>query len=305
MFEQRDPAALLERLRQQHIEDRPSEARRRRLLESISANHEQELQYSRPQQPLGAKVLSVAPWALAAMAIFCAGYFWRAPPSIEAEPAISQRSMVPPRKAPNPPCVRAVGNDGLIADFEHAVSEHTDTAPVLHQRDGRVGRWFHRRNTTGDMIQPEPLRIVDHPEATEANRRALRIAGPPPVGWGANAGIELQRCYDASAYAGIEFRARGSGVIFVGFQTVASVPLEFGGNCTTKCWFTAGRYFALSDQFATHRISWQDLSSPEPDYDVSKELLQLTFSVQSGSKPYEFYLDDLRFIPKEASQGLK
>ncbi len=305
MSEQRDPAALLERLREQHLEDRPSEARRRSLLEDISANHRQQLEHSQPRRPLLAKAVSIAPWALAALVIFCAGYFWRAPPSLEAEPTGWSRLMVRPPWTPSRQCVRATGNDGLIADFEAVDFEHTDTALVLQQRDGRIGRWFHRRNTTGDMIQPQPLQIVDAPEATEGSRRALRIAGPPPVGWGANAGIELRRCYDASAYSGIEFRARGSGVLFVGFQTVASVPRDFGGNCTNKCWFTAGRYLALSDHFETHRISWQDLTSPEPDYDVSKQLLQLTFSVQSGPRPYEFYLDDLRFIPKEASPESK
>jgi hypothetical protein len=142
----------------------------------------------------------------------------------------------------------------------------------------------------------QPLKVVALADSAPRDQRVLLVAGPPPVGWGANFGIRFSRCYDASAYLGFEFRVRGPGTMFVGFQTMDSVPLDMGGRCTTKCWFTGGRYLVLEEAFTTHRILWSDVSPPDPSSDVSRELLQISFNVQSGTEPYELWLDDLRLI---------
>lgn len=194
-------------------------------------------------------------------------------------------------------CIRARGDDGLLNDFERPIAP--GSAIAVEQRDGRTGEWFHLRNTSGMDAQPEPLRIVGVSQTNTGDQKALQVAGPARVGWGANAGIRFEQCYDASAYAGIEFRARGKGGVFVGLQTLDSVPVELGGRCTSKCWFTGGRYLVLTEQFTTYRIRWQDLSPPDPTYDMAKELLQLMFSVQSGPEPYEFWVDDLRLLRRD------
>jgi hypothetical protein len=193
------------------------------------------------------------------------------------------------------PCTIARGDDGLVADFEQP-TQLLGARPTIVRRDGRDGTWVHRRNRIRDFWDAQPLLVATSPEATPASQSALEIAGPAPTGAGASAGLRLKHCYDASAYSGIEFRARGPGPVFVALQTLSSVPTQQGGHCTDKCWFTGGRYIALSDRFETYRIRWQDVVAPEPDYDVSKELLEILFVVQSGPTPYSFWLDDVKFV---------
>lgn len=308
---QRAPLGLDE-LRQAHLADRPAPLRREALLAALReirfapntspAVHHQPVMWAKP-----IAATSLATGLLAAL-VGVLLIERDDPQRIEPEPpADGAGSQFMARAGESGAqglggssagaCVRARGDDGLLADFEQSVAV-PGAQLTIRPRDGRSGNWFHQRNIGGQMAQPQPLRILESPEATHENRQALRIAGPATTGWGANAGVQFDRCYDGSAYAGVEFRARGSGLLFVGLQTSDSIPVEFGGRCTQKCWFTAGRHIVLSDRFATHRIRWEDVSSPDPSYEVPKELMQLMFSVQSGPEPYEFWLDDLRFIPE-------
>lgn len=333
-FRQTRRVIELDELREEHLGDRPSRRRRLELIERVRFIHSEPL----PRQPSalqtsGASRHTVAGrrtgWALllgaalgaagAAATFLAPGILGRDMQRIEAEPpAASVEAGATPWGRPRggamstsgdesgeptlvatvavPSCIRARGDDGLLNDFERPVVDGETIS--TRSRDGRTGEWFHVRNMGGSASQAEPLRILPSPEQPAGDEHALRIAGPPRVGWGANAGIRFSSCYDASAYAGLELRARGRGALFVGFQTLDSVPTELGGRCTNKCWFTGGRYIVLSEKFTTHRILWRDVSAPDPTYDVSKELMQLTFSVQSGPEPYEFWLDDLRLIPE-------
>jgi len=205
------------------------------------------------------------------------------------------------------PCSTAEGDDGRIVEFGAparvsplgygigAPPSQVGEGLAIAARDHRSGMWFHTRSLGDGNALPAPLLVAESPEATREHPYALRAEGPPPVGWGANVGVRFERCYDASAYAGVELRLKGKGVVFVGLQTPTSVPVDFGGRCTTRCWYTSGRNFALDGQFTTQRILWKDLQQ-QADKPVERELLQIMISLQSGPDPYELWVSDLRFV---------
>ncbi len=231
-------------------------------------------------------------------------------PGIHPEPTqaakVRESDVVQPTRGP---CTVARGNAGAVASFSEAVQippasygpggNMGPSAFAIPELDGRRGTWFHARNSVGEVGVPQGLSIAIPPGNGDERSLAINAAGPPPVGWGANFGVRFEPCYDASAYAGVEVTMRGSGVIFVGLQTLDSVPVEFGGRCTTRCWFTGGRHIALTDEFVTHRIRWEDVSPPSPSRGIPSELDQIMFSVQSGPEPYDIWVSELRFISQE------
>ncbi len=299
--DQHDPLDLAA-VRSQHEGDRPSASHRLELLSRIEMNAAR--LGGTAKSPLASTARAVRggliAWgALAAAAAGAVLWLGQSKP-IHPEPPL-QPTVEP--LAPNPlhvprpptvPCRRGSGSDGLLATFE--VSATHDPALLVPELDGRSGRWFHTRNTVDRDVLEQPLHLLPSPDPTPHNRRALHVTGAPPVGWGANFGIRFTDCYDASRYAGLEFRAKGPGSVFVAFQTMDSVPVAMGGRCTNKCWFTGGRYITLGDEFAAYRVLWKDVSPPDPSYDLPSELLQIAFNVQSGSQPYDLWLDDLRLV---------
>jgi hypothetical protein len=321
MREPNDPLAQsqvdLAQLVQSHLSDRVPPLRREHLLsqiELIPGSTDAPLRAPFSWRALSRRTLLLA-LGSAASALGLAIY-WAGPQGVYPEPipkvgvpAAAQATFSPAASppsgsqeslaavsGPSGDCIRARGDDGLLADFEPNTG--STNALEIPKRDGRAGRWFHTRNTTGHAFEEQPLRIVNSTGPGATGGHALRIAGAPPVGWGANAGIRLERCYDASQYAGVSFKARGKGSLHVNLQTLDSVPADLGGRCTHKCWFTAGRYIVLTERFETHHIRWQDVSAPDPSYDFSREVMQLMFAVQSGPEPYEFWVDDVRFTQR-------
>jgi hypothetical protein len=313
----------LELLRAQHLADSPSPAAHAELLAKIVAKSETRSNLTQapesvPQKKLGgfsaqARILMAAlVLAGGAGLVLLVNQKPRTP--IHPEPLSPVQAALPPLDpallpalppAPKPaaPCWVANGNLGQLLHIEQPKAvkaqlklplEHSLLIPEL---DGRRGAWFHARHTTGEDGRPEPLEVLPPRRNPYSKANALKFAGPAPSGWGANFGVRLDACYDASAYAGIEFRARGAGALWVGFHTPDSVPVEFGGNCVSKCWFTAGRTVTLSNRFTSYRIGWSDVHSPSGERGFESRILQVTFSVQSGPTPYDVWLDELKFVP--------
>jgi hypothetical protein len=276
-----------------------------------------------PKPPRARWQAGARAWAAAAILVGAVGFAAlgvRKPRvSIQPEPAALERraAPVPPHVPVAPvaslspselPCVRAQGDAGQLLQLERALRVMsasgrldlpTATGPALRipELDGRRGEWFHARHIQGQEGLSQLLQVLPSAKRTHGSGYTLKVAGPAPTGWGANAGIRFDRCYDASAYEGFEFRARGTGALWVGFQTPDSVPREFGGHCADKCWYTRGRTIALSKQFRTYRVRWSDVNSTDGELGVESRILQLMFSIQSGPDPYEFWIETARFIP--------
>lgn len=294
------PELELEELRRQHLGDTPSATERAQLLSLVleQGNTEKVLEPSlTPPRRVRTLMLMLA--ALTATA--AAMSVWQGTgPGIHPEPAAqtppATASIGEPAVATSLPlspkqCAAAQGGAGLLADFEQPFS--SDRPLELLPFDHRRGQWFHTvHDRQSDALQA-PL-LVEKPGSSNSSRGALHVRGTALTGWGANVGLRLESCYDASAYTGVEFRARGPGSVFLAFQTVSSVPVEFGGECRERCWFNGGRFIVLGKDFETYRVRFSDINTPDGQA-VEKTLLQVLFSVQSGAA-YDFWLDDVKFF---------
>ena len=72
------------------------------------------------------------------------------------------------------------------------------------------------------------------PGGRGSSRFALHTSGGKFTKWGALLAAELsaRRCYDASAYAGLTFWARGRGSFNVVAKMTQIAPEEYGGSCS-------------------------------------------------------------------------
>jgi hypothetical protein len=201
-----------------------------------------------------------------------------------------------------PPCVALVvakGDAPLIEDFEHEDSR------VL-ERDGRQGNWITYDDGTGTQAVPSrsPLFPSRIPGARGASKRALHMMGGHFTDWGVTFGVELAdaACYDASAYGGIEFWAKGPGQIRVGLQVIDVLEQKHGGFCQANCYNTHKKVIDLSPTFRKYVVRWQDLkqlyvAGPAVAFDP-RRIRQLEFGIAPENTPFDVWIDDVSFIPR-------
>ncbi len=139
-------------------------------------------------------------------------------------------------------CSGGTSNPGLIDDMEHGNGQ-------ILNREGRVGVWYAFNDTPGRTASGTqwpapttpgvtiPTSVIDGGRG--CSTRAMRSYGGGFDYWGAGIGFDLgfdgqtYRTYDASAYAGITFWARGQPetIMQVRISTAATTRAEWGGTC--------------------------------------------------------------------------
>lgn len=198
--------------------------------------------------------------------------------------------------SPCPAPAVAAGNQPLIDDFEDGDSR----VPVLEHR---AGNWYAYNDGTG-VQQPKggsavvPKRIAG---SDGSNQFALFTSGGKFKKWGAVLNFEFspRRCYDASAYAGIEFSARGRGSLWLSIKMTQVITEEYGGSCKHDCYDGHQKLIRLEAEFQKYRIRWEDLSQsgfgPKLAFDPHS-LHSLELSVRPEQTPFGFWVDDVRFI---------
>jgi polyhydroxybutyrate depolymerase len=187
----------------------------------------------------------------------------------------------------------------MIDDFESAIGR-------ILTNENRRGLWVNYDDHTGGKLVREVL---------ARGTRVLHVTSAGFTKWGAGIAAILSppRCgYDASVYAGLRFRARGSGRVRLMLAGISSTPLREGGKCTLagdNCYDRPGVWVNLDDQ-------WQDFEYPfcafvpegwgggtaavEPE-----ALLGINFRMESGHD-FELWLDDLAFFQaKNATHELR
>ncbi len=218
------------------------------------------------------------------------------PKSLTVEP-----SAVP--AVPLQPCPKLVisqGADPLIDDFE-------DGNARLAIRDGRSGVWTANGDGTGKQT-PGPNQtafpLALH-KGAGAGRFALRVATERLTATGASLYVNLApgRCYDASAYAGVEFSAQGPGRIYASFTMIDVMESKWGGLCEKDCYDEHAAPVDLSGEWRRYAVTWQELEQvgwgARLDFDP-KRLLSLGFSARSPDTPIQFWIDDVAFIKGKA-----
>lgn len=196
------------------------------------------------------------------------------------------------------PCVTARGDHTSLWEPGSGDLE----APA---EDGRFGRWVHFRNDGRQGLRgPVELALLDLGGSTQ---QALRVEGPAAAGWGAKLSLGMRarvhgdngvllECYDATAYRGLRFRASGSGIVQVVLQTADSIPVEMGGGCTGKCWFSSSHAVALGTSPKDFEIPWRRFGPDDTAATVVPQLMMLDFVVQSTDVPYSLTLTNIEFM---------
>ena len=109
--------------------------------------------------------------------------------------------------------------------------------------------------------------------------------------------------FNAEAFEGLSFVARGSGRIRVNLGIPETTPGEQEGRCQRGCWDSHGAFVFLTEEWAQHRLPWSAFA--QQGWGTAsrlnvKELLAVNFSVLRGDQPAELWLDDVAFLARPA-----
>lgn len=275
--------------------DGPSPAARERALQAGLLA----LSSRRPSQaPIA---LSVAALGLAAAAAFAlsARTNRERPPEVRAEAPALTSSVVtsPPSPRACPELVVGRGDAPSIATWEH-------DGPSIVAADGRSGTWLTFDDGTAKQNFANGAQLVGTPLAAAHSRRALHLRGGHFTKWGVAFGADLATgaCYDASAYAGIEFSAKGQAALYVGVQVIDVQSPKFGGFCEHEpCYNSHRKRVVLDSSFKRYRVRWEELAQLDSRSAFPLDLKRirfLEFSLRPEDTPFDFWLDDVAFIPR-------
>lgn len=206
-----------------------------------------------------------------------------------------------PCATPPPP-----GESPLLDDFEDGNNQ-------LFKTYHREGWWFTATDgSPGEVIEPPKSGFTASPlppeEATDENEMAVHFKASGQTDWGASLGTTLRwkrddlTCgFNASAFDGIEFRAKGPGTVQVKFSIPATTPPENGGVCEERCWDTHTKVIRLKKDWKNYVVRFEQLQQGGWGADARFEperLLSLNFHLGASDLPADFWIDDLRFIEK-------
>jgi len=298
-----DPEAE-ERLAQQLLAsaryDAPGSGARRRALEAGFAALEARERISFRPVLIGAAALGVA--AAAVFALFLRDQPARVADVRPETPAPAQSPSPEPRREAEPlrPCPEVVvarGDAPLIDDWE------LEDSAIL-RADGRSGAWLTfddgtSKQSVASSSQLEPSRITGG-----RSRHGLHLSGGHFTEWGVTFGTDLATgaCYDASAYDGVEFWAKGPAALYLGVQVIDVQSPKFGGFCSGDgCYNSHRKRVNLSASWQRYSVRWDELAQLHPGGRLSldtKRLRFLEFTILPEDTPFDVWVDEVSFIPK-------
>jgi hypothetical protein len=325
MIERRHLDHLVSELARKHrrqLERHPDdlEASERRFLDALQKEKqiglsEAEERRSRPRAPryLGLTI------SLATVAVLGLGLGVRAgrvgpgQPSSSTSVTIGPERTVSGSSAPaersaamkDDPCahrIRASGTDPLIDDFE-------DGDSLVSPREGRGGAWmlFKDNDPPGALPLLTPSR---RSPATVNNKSALRVTSDELRDWGASIQFDFHpSCYDASAYGGLGFSAKGPGRLYLAVREMRVVPEKWGGTCLENCYDTHRKKIDLTAAWHGYVVAWSELRQrgyhstaldPARIHDVA-------LMVEPADTPFDLWIDDVRFVaqPEPSSRWVR
>lgn len=209
------------------------------------------------------------------------------------------------------PAMTATGGAGGGAPLGVSVIDDLDDGDGrIAMTAGRQGPW-HSFNDTSSGNQKPPVNGTFAPEmggvngspyAAHTSGSGYQFGG---IGFDLNnatmtpGGMDSQ-AYDASAYKGITFWAKGNGNLRVEFSQKGFVPTANGGSCTDSCWNVYGSRAA---QGMLSLTDWKQVTIPfagltrddgstKPAFDPS-QLMGIAFKHEGSS--FDFWIDDVEF----------
>jgi hypothetical protein len=284
--------------------ERPDAALSERVLQGVAYRSALASAAASAAHPISTRRRSFLAMGALAAAAACT-LFWlhrsATPPKIGILPerTTAPSAAVAQAGAPQPavdPCVErrvAEGHQPVIDDFEDGDDE-------VMRLEGRSGLWRWVRDTDAAGTAPALLPIP-RPNASAGNRMALHVKGGRLMEWGAVVEFNfVPPCYDASAYRGISFQAKGPGRLFVAPREVGVIPVANGGACVQDCHNAHVQKIELGSQWKAYEVLWTDVAQrgySKPALDPSR-LNSLAFQIHPEDTPYDIWLDQVRFLPR-------
>jgi hypothetical protein len=209
------------------------------------------------------------------------------------------------------PCAQASppGQRVEIDDFE-------DNDAKIFKVFEREGWWFTAADETeAQKLFPPRGSFAASPlpeeEASKDNAFAAHLSAAGQTDWGVVWGATLKwtrkgiGCpFNASPFAGVEFRAKGPATIWVNFPTPDTTPAQEGGKCKDKCWDSYGKVVRIKEGWDSYTVRWDQLQQEGWGTDVrfdSERVLNLNFSAKVAYLPVDFWVDDIKFIAKNGT----
>jgi hypothetical protein len=204
--------------------------------------------------------------------------------------------------AGGPPIVNPVEAFDLIDDAEVGF-------PALPRRAGRNGAWFSVHDESGGSVSPAQALSLN--PARGSSHLAASIKGGGFTDWGAQLGASLKSPvtgYDASAYCGVRFFAKGKGD---GWTLLISDRNSSpnGGVCsldsddpTKWCYDYPGKGFTPSADWQLFELHFADLSplkgyTGQPRTLDKSAVFDIIFNFWSpNGAAFDLLIDDLSFL---------
>jgi hypothetical protein len=180
--------------------------------------------------------------------------------------------------------------------------------------NGRQGPWHSFNDSNGGNIQP-PLGTGFVAASGGANNTAYAVHTTGSnyqfggVGFDLNNGTTTPEsmqsmAYNASAYNGLTFWAKGSGTLRVEFAMRSFVPTDRGGSCTSNCWNVYGANTpTLTSTWTQITIPWAGMQREQggtsPAFNAS-ELMSISFK---GPGTFDFWIDEVAFTRTGGGPG--
>ena len=212
---------------------------------------------------------------------------------------------------------RSGGSGGAPAPTTDMIDNLDDSDGRILQANGRQGPWHSFNDQNGGNQQP-PVNGAFTAKAGGANStsHAVHTTGS---GFGfAGVGFDLNNptnmpeareslAYNASAFTGIRFWAKGNGNLRIELPQKSFVPTDRGGSCSGTCWNVYGSRAVQGKMTET----WQEFTIPfsslqredgsmSPAFNPA-ELMGVSFKHEGSS--FDFWIDEVQFVGSSTPVG--
>lgn len=153
---------------------------------------------------------------------------------------------------------------------ENLIDDLEDGDAVIYELGGRIGLWYAYDDGSAGTSNPQAggdfHTTVGGPNGSEYS---AIIVGNGFTTWGAGMGFDInnsggliKHTFDASAFTGIAFQARGSGSVKFKVQTEAIVPTSEGGTCNAGASCNDAHFVTieLTPAWQQHVVSFASLA---------------------------------------------
>jgi hypothetical protein len=210
----------------------------------------------------------------------------------------------------------------MIDDFEDGMTKFKPATVMT-----AAGYWDWSNDMTGTVMPASTTTLVMGIDTTGAagTMKSLHVSGAMHTNWGAALAAELANgCpFDASAYGGVSFWAKGTTTVFEGMNKLLFLvgmpefaPKENGGLCDDtvvpadpNCFARHRVLIDLTPAWKQYTVIWTDLAPPTylpngPAFNPNR-VRDIVFNASGPSNAmpvlppatFDFSVDELKFVP--------